>query len=247
MGEGVQEIVEKFQSVSLERQAEIIMRFSDEFKSVENEKPIEIFLSEIDKKYGLGWESIIPQANHFVINFGKDEKCLDYLFQKFPNNTDYNEILVKVIMINNLYSTRLNDHQSGNTISTKEMADYIKKLGNTIDDNNIEIPKVVSLVGDKKNYNFERKVNSAYSFASKYLSFTYRNNIEKLDKVPITDTYSKNVITYMVPQIKNIDQYSRYYQAMSTLKDHYKNINSEIGYKEIDAFLWIIGKAFSIA
>ena len=85
------------------------MRFSEAFRSMD-EKSIEDLLIEVNSDYRLGWESFIPNANHFYANNGYEENALDHLFSKFQSNTDLSEIYIKVISINNLYSTRLNDY-----------------------------------------------------------------------------------------------------------------------------------------
>ena len=240
-------VLNSFKNREMDEQVKIIMRFSEVFKSTDK-KSIEDLLIEVNKDYGLEWESYISNANHFYANNGYEEKALDHLFSKFQSNTDLSEVYIKVISINNIYSTRLNDYSTGNTISTKEMAQYIEKNGAELDSNKMHPEDAVFLIGDKTKISSVRKgVNNAYSFASKYLSFTYRNRDEGKDEVPITDTYSRNSLACLKvdDEKRDLDQFHDYFEVMKSLKASYKKYDEKIGYKEIDAFLWLIGKAFS--
>ena len=128
------------------------------------------------------------------------------------------------------------------------MAQYIRNIGDKIDCDEISPQDAVILIGDKSNISSVRNgINNAYSFASKYLSFTYRNRDEAKDRIPITDSYSRNSLACIKigDGKSDLDQYQDYFETMERLKSYYKEYNREIGYKEIDAFLWLIGKAFS--
>ena len=236
MGDSLEEIIVKFNGIEEKRQSKIIIEFSNAFKS-EKERTIKELLAEVNMNYPeLGWDIYIPNNKNFNTNNGKEEKALDNLFSKFSSNKDYSEVLVKVIMINNLYSTRLNNNQKGKTISVKAMAQRITDIGDVI--NSIEPEEAIEIIGGNSIY---KDYNKAYSFASKYLSFTYRNAEKKEDLIPITDSLSRKTLKFMKYANKriNLECYSNFYEAMNELSEQYN-----IGFKELDAFLWLIGKAF---
>ena len=240
MGDSLAEAINKFKGIKeIDKQKRIIDLFSKAFNR-EEDYTVEDFMDDVNKKYSeLRWNITIPQNKSFNINYGKEEKALDYLFKELPSNAAYNDVLIKVIMLNNLYSTQLNIHKSGDTISVKDMARRIVDIDNEKTILSFKPKDAVERIGGNEYYKGFKK---AYSFASKYLSFTHRNTGKGEDVVPITDSYSRRTIKLLKYENEKIDLdcYQIYYDAISKLKDEYN-----VGFKEIDAFLWIMGKAFS--
>lgn len=239
----LEKVMKDFQNIGEEKQADIILDFSEAFKNKNNCKSGEFF-TEFGKRYkSLKWSEFVNNHN-FMVSNGADESALDNLFKRFPKNTNIDEVYIKVLAINSLYHTYLCNSENGKNLSMKEMARHIFKNACDIDDTSKVSPiKIVDRLGNKDNLNGD--VNNAYSFASKYLSFTYRNKPNGKDLVPITDTNAREVLKFMnLSKVHNLENYSNYYAAITELKNKYSQINKSIGYKEIDAFLWIMGKAF---
>ncbi len=240
MASALGEMIDMFNLKEPEIQAKIIKDFYSAFMT-EKKLLLHDLLEQVDTRYLLNWRYLKKQTKDFEVNNGLEERALDSLFEKYNSNSDFDQILIKVIAINTLYSTRLHDYASGNTISIKEAANIIMKRAIT-SENSWDI---VNEIGNKTNFELDRDVNNAFSFASKYMSFTYRKSLKIGDCIPIIDEYAKNVIRKIAFDEKyDFDSYSDYCRAMAVLKERYSKCDKSIGYKQIDSFLWIMGKAF---
>lgn len=229
---------------SIYDQVDIIMEFSNAFKG--NEK---IDVKKMLKTVG----DISIETKPLEDGYGADECAIEELFVTLDSNTDINQVLPKVIVINQLYSTRLNSTSKGNNVSVKEMAYHIadrqgEKIESVDTNSDTDILDIVKRLGDKENYQYCRKgINSAYSFATKYLSFVFRTRKNgKSDCVPITDTCSKKTLKFMTFDYikRNLNYYPNYYESLKRLRHELRKVKPDIDYKEIDSFLWIMGKAF---
>ncbi len=242
-----EEVINIFGNKDNPEQAEIVGFFYGHFMD-DTKCMVSELLDKADKKFNLGCTGFFAGINDFDVSNKNEEDTINHLFEKFPDNNSYPEVLAKVIVVNQLYSTRLNDNNAGNKISVKEMAHHIIEKRKDIEeaklspDNELKIKELVSKLGDKENYKLDRSVKCAYSFASKYLSFTFR----EFNSVPITDTYARNTLQLMdfAGKKSNLDFYPNYYDSVRYLRNMYGN---KVGYKEIDAFLWIMGKAYTEA
>nr|MCR5778158.1 hypothetical protein [Lachnospiraceae bacterium] len=188
------EVMEDFCKLDIANQGDTIKHFYDSFNK-EN-MPIEnIFRSVRFNSLDLS-ECISKEYKSFNVGNKLEEETVSEVFRKFKSNTYPKEILPKVVIINQLYSTRLNSNPSGRTISVIEMTRHIKAIWDEKKPSikTLDAVEMVDMIGNLKHLKFDREVNNAYSFASKYLSFTCRFNDEENydDRVPITDTYSRN-------------------------------------------------------
>jgi len=161
------------------------------------------------------------------------ESSLEKLFVKaFPKNTDADEVLAKVAVLNDFYST--------NIFKTYNVAMHIICLD--IDerleqgDETLVNDIAVVDVGNGKTMNF-------YSFATKYCSH------HKPKDYPIYDSYIDEVLRYA----RKEDGFYKF--RNNDLKDYitFKNILLEFqkfyglenfDLKEIDKYLWQLGKEF---
>ncbi len=170
-------------------------------------------------------------------DFFKDSAIIK-LFDKFPNNTELDEVLAKVTLLNAFYSTQILDMDLLN-VSRDIVALKIDS----------------SIYGEKVDYDIVNRIaycgsfyqRKLYSFASKYCSF--HNPAE----FPIVDSYSKGMLYYMNNcedtrfhfftqgfTQNDLNNYYNYWKVFSAFIEHYKLVN--LSFKEIDKYLWKYAK-----
>jgi hypothetical protein len=196
-----------------------------EKNEIESEKSQEVPTpSKNDMVKYLGvWESLE--------NYKLQESALEKLFfRTYPNNTDIDDVLIKVSSLNDFYST--------NIFSPYTVAKHIINLNidERLDSEDItlvnDIAKVRMDNGSIKNF---------YSFATKYCSH------HKPLAFPIYDSYVNKVLRYF----RNLDNFSKF--KTLELKDYgvFKEILirfrefyelEEYSLKDIDKYLWLLGK-----
>ena len=164
-------------------------------------------------------------------NYSLQESALNKLFfQTYPNNTNIDDVLIKVSSLNDFYST--------NIFSPFQVAKHIISL-------NIDARLVagdVTLVNDIAKVTMDNgTVRNFYSFATKYCS--HHMPLE----FPIYDSYVDRLLRYF----RDTDRFSRF--SSDDLKDYEKFKNILIQFtsyyrlepynlKEIDKYLWQLGK-----
>lgn len=175
------------------------------------------------KKYLSRWDGLE--------NYSLQESALNKLFfQTYPNNTDIDDVLIKVSSLNDFYST--------NIFSPFQVAKHIISL-------NIDARLVagdVTLVNDIAKVTMDNgTVRNFYSFATKYCS--HHMPLE----FPIYDSYVDRLLRYF----RDTDRFFRF--SSDDLKDYekFKNILTQFtnyyrlepyNLKEIDKYLWQLGK-----
>lgn len=179
-------------------------------------------------------------VEHYIDKFNNDERysladqAIINLFQKFPKNRKIEDILLKISVINDLYST--------NIFGTFILAKHILQLNI---DNALETadPSVVNKIAIGHGISKPKGVGDRnfYSFATKYC------NWHKKDSYPIYDRFvEKILIAY-----RNNDNFStfddielkdfkRFKEIIEDFRKHYSLTKHNL--KEIDKFLWIYGK-----
>lgn len=192
-------------------------------KSTQNKIDItEPCIEEIEK-YLKQWDELE--------NYSLQERALNKLFYStYPNNSDIDDVLVKVSTLNDFYST--------NIFSSFQVAKHI--VGLNIDDRlkegDVTLVNEIALVkmdnGSVKNF---------YSFATKYCS--HHNPLE----YPIYDSYVDKLLKYF----RNVDGFYQFNNdEIKSYKD-FKNILNQFrkfygldqfNLKEIDKYLWQLGK-----
>ncbi|WP_051586189.1 hypothetical protein [Mycoplasmopsis lipofaciens] len=183
-----------------------------------------------DIKEWLNEKELIKSLNEWEKreNLVSEESFLRDLFQnKYKNNTNFNEIFVKVITLDALYNTHLKNHY--------KMAKYIEslnidkdlKLGNTC-----LVNKIASL---KIN---ENKTINCLSFASKYCSW------HQPDKYPIKDSIIHSILLTIIKhnndniKANNLNNYCCFKDQFDKyIKSKFPNNT----YKKIDKHLWLKG------
>lgn len=165
-------------------------------------------------------------------NYVLQENSLDKLFHHtYPNNTNMDDVLIKVCSLNDFYST--------NIFSPFSIAKHIVELN--IDDRlkNGDL----SLVQDIATINIKGRDLFFYSFATKYCSHHFDT------KYPIYDYYVEKVLKYFrdkdnFSKFNNNDlkEYKLFYRILTEFQCFY-NLD-KFNLKEIDKYLWQTGKEF---
>lgn len=179
-------------------------------------------------------------VNKYIAEFNLDERYLPAdqaitkLFNAFPKNKDIEEILLKISVINDLYST--------NILGTFKMAQHILQLdidhslnvGNPYIVNQIAIGHGIVSTRNSKEINF-------YSFATKYCNWHNR------EQYAIYDSFVERVLL----AYKKKDSFSKFKQSDLREFPKFKQIIYDFinfyhlnghDLKEIDKFLWMYGK-----
>nr|WP_315023451.1 hypothetical protein [uncultured Aminipila sp.] len=166
-------------------------------------------------------------------NYIVQESALNKLFlNTYPGNTSIDEVLVKVSVLNDFYST--------NIFNPYKVAKHIVNLNI---DERLYMGDVL-LVEDIAKVHMGNKVTKRfYSFASKYCSHHVPQEF------PIYDSY----IAKMLKHFKKIDKFSSYSKEDLKIYPNFKKILKEFqvyynltqyNLKEIDKYLWQLGKEY---
>jgi len=159
------------------------------------------------------------------------ENALDWLFFTLcPENNSISEILLKVSVLNDLYST--------NIYKVYPVAKHILSLHI---DNRLQMGDV-TLVDDIKEVEISGKTKNFYSFATKYCS-----HHRPLD-YPIYDSYVDKVLRcfrkkdgFSTFQNKELRNYARFKSILMEFRSFY-HLDS-YNWKELDKYLWQLGRA----
>lgn len=164
--------------------------------------------------------------------YPQQESALDKLFLRtFPNNSELDDILIKVCTLNDFYST--------NIYKVIDVARIIKEIGidNDLYSETVK-PKLIDELNQKV---FEQTGRHIYSFASKYFS----HHRPKL--YPIYDSYVDKMLRFyrdidkkIVFNDDDLLSYSGFYDAINQFIVNYHLENYTV--KEIDKTLWQMGK-----
>ena len=165
-------------------------------------------------------------------NYQLQEDALDKLFfELLPSNEEISDILLKIATLNDFYST--------NIFSVYPVAEHILSL--KIDERLKQGD--VTLVNEIQNVTINGVTRKFYSFSTKYCSHHNPN------EYPIYDSYVEKVLKYF----RKTDKFFNFKNAY--LKDYqkFKNIIiafreyyglEEFNLKEIDQYLWQLGKEY---
>ena len=171
-------------------------------------------------------------------NYQLQEKCLRKLFDvAYPNNNDINEILVKVAVLNDFYSTNIKIPKPLLALHIKNIADLDIRLKNGDHTVVHEIANNVHKMPNKE----ENLEIYYYSFASKY---AHHHNPEAY---PIYDRYVSQVLRYFrkkdsFAKFSNADlkNYPEFKKIIETFCQYYGL--TQFSLLEIDKYLWLLGK-----
>lgn len=166
------------------------------------------------------------------------EESLQMIFSDYKDNGDIRKVMVKTIVLNALYHTRIKD---------KDIPFVVQHIVN----NHKEIDQLLS--SGKREYKLYDiiayipvdGVNNAYVFASKYLSFS------NTELYPIMDSFSRDLLAKYseiyseIPAIKGTNDYESFCDAFDAFHELVKKITKhDYKPKEIDMFIWQYAKEY---
>jgi hypothetical protein len=156
------------------------------------------------------------------------ERALSKLFTLFPNNDKPEDVLLKVITLNALYSTGI--------LATFKVAEHIFRL-NIDAEIRAGLPGAVHRIAHVQ---LGENTRNNYSFATKYCA--WHNPIS----YPIYDSFIDQMLWGYKKQDRfdnfyrqDLWQYDRFTKIMFHFRDHYNLTAYSI--KDIDKFLWLAG------
>lgn len=181
------------------------------------------------------YDNIREYLHKFDVENELYERAINKIVNIFPLNINYDDILIKVILINKIYNTNIyNVYLMSESIMNLNIDDDIKN-------NNIDVIAKI----DKSYYKIKdgkRKYISCYSFATKYCNFHNKS-------YPIYDSIIADML-YLYKLKDNFAQFNKielrdYNIFIDVLNKFilFYNIN-DINYKDLDKFLWQYGKKF---
>lgn len=156
------------------------------------------------------------------------ERAVQLVFEQWPTNTDSDQVLVKVVVLNRLYSTNIYEPYT--------VASHITKLG--IDDR--LATGDATLVADVADVSFRTKKRFLLSFATKYCSW------HQPSKFQIFDSYVEWLLWQYKKQFGFADfrkyELREYPTFLRIIGQFVENFRLErLSLKDIDKFLWIEG------
>ena len=165
-------------------------------------------------------------------NYMLQESSLSLLFNKLcPENTNIENILLKVSALNDFYSTNIFD--------TFTVSKHILNCRIDQDLNN----GCKSLVNKIALVTINGKTRNFYSFASKYCSH------HKPESYPIYDSYVEKMLMHFKKKYKfdsfkkeDLRKYERFLEIIHKFKQHYKL--GSLSLRQIDIYLWLAGKKY---
>lgn len=176
----------------------------------------------------------------YIEKFNKDNRykladnAINNLFLAFPNNKKIEDIILKISVINDLYST--------NIYSTFKLAEHILKLNI---DERLKSGNQVLVNEIAKGHGIKTKKNDTeiyfYSFATKYCNWHNQNDYAIydgfVDQILMAYKRKDNFSVFVQTDFKD---FRKFKQIIKDFINYYKL--SEYNLKEIDKFLWIYGK-----
>ena len=191
---------------------------------MEKSLPPKPSVSEVTK-YLKGWKKLEKYTSQ--------ERALNKLFlELLPGNSEITDILLKASCLNDFYSTRI---FAIYPVAKRILS--IKDLDKRLKAGDIKLVRELGNVkiGDNKRY--------FYSFATKYCS--HHNPIA----FPIYDSYVEKVLVYFNKvdkfssfKIKDLKDYRKFKGILLDFQRYYKLERFDL--KEIDRYLWLLGKEF---
>jgi hypothetical protein len=171
------------------------------------------------------------------------EKALADLLAKYPNNTNEAQVLLKVLTLNDLYSTQI-PLRAPDRPNVFDIAECIPRLGldQALQERSLEIVNVISVT----QFPGKKRVNR-FSFATKYASW-HRQNV-----YPMWDRNVQNYLTCLrglhrlewdkfsdgFKLSSNDWGYPEFHALMVRFRVHYGL--EDMSFKDLDKFLWLHG------
>lgn len=181
-------------------------------------------------------EAVMAAGVKFDKAFRPIECALEALFRQFPKNTETAHVLLKVISLNDLYSTQIPLY-SERIPTVREVVDHIVQLGI---DSALDLGSPGLVLDIAKTAIANKKVHYNYSFATKYCSR------HRPDLYPIYDSRVDEYLWHQANQgcidrfeRQDLKKYSRLKEIIAKFRDKYGL--GELNFKQIDKFLYYEG------
>lgn len=173
----------------------------------------------------------------------KDEKnshvvsSMQVLFEKIPQNDDFDEIYAKIAALNDLYSTNIRRlyEVAKHIFSIKNLDDRLKSGDLTIVNEIASVP-IINKNGEEKVYNY-------YSFATKFCMFS------NPEVYSIYDSYVEKVLTefnkideFFDRREFNFRNYEDFDEILRRFREKYAAGLEGVSRLEMDKYLWLLGK-----
>ena len=175
-------------------------------------------------------------ASEKYLRYRIEETALQSLINKYPDNSDFNGVFIKVTMLNLYYNTRL---QNSFIISVAKRIHGIKNFDKRLKEGDVNLLSDISIPNTKEEH-------KCFSFATKYCV------LHNPDKFVIYDSIVRKALKQCRDEelisdykayepddyLKDIERYRKY---MDVLKEFQQKC--EIGsLRDLDWFLWTYGK-----
>lgn len=181
----------------------------------------------------------VSLVKEYLKKFANDERysvaddAIVKLITQYSDNNKLEHVLLKAVTINTLYST--------NVLAIFEMAKYIHhlKIDKAIQKGDYSI---VHKIAQEHSIAYSKKTGNPtnfYSFATKYCSW------HNLTKFPIYDYFASKVIAQYNQQYKYVEKLNlKDYPSLVSVITAFQERHGlqQFSFKEIDKFLWILGK-----
>jgi hypothetical protein len=158
------------------------------------------------------------------------ESAVTQLFQAFPQNTDLPHILLKVLVLNKLYSTQIRD------IDIETVARHIASLGidSLLSTGSAQAVTLIAKV------DINKKQRNNFSFATKYCSWhnpasyaIYDSNVDEC----LWSYKKQNAFANFYR--KDLREYEKFLGVVTAFRGIY--CLTSLSFKQLDKFLWLQG------
>ena len=162
-----------------------------------------------------------------LTNYQEQEKALDKLFHILcPKNNDLSDILIKCSVLNKFYST--------NVYNINNLAEHIMNM-------NIDTRLMngdITLVNNIAEAPGKRKF---YSFATKYCSHHFSKIFPRYDNnVELVLKYFREKDNFASFKNEDLKDYLKFVEIINSFRIKYGL--TQFDYKELDIYLWQLGK-----
>ena len=188
------------------------------------------------------WDLAVRNSN----NYGKEQKIIHDVLNKYPLNNDINIIAMKIAVIDITNSTHISQYKS--ILSLYDLADVILKIPDFDERLKYGDPEIVNMIAKNTG------AINLFSFASKYC--TYHNvEIYEKDDYSIYDSVVKNYLPYYLEKYcsekissykmdskwRQGYDYKSYNECIERLLDK-ANIHIPFRRRKFDHFIWYANK-----
>jgi hypothetical protein len=159
------------------------------------------------------------------------ERTLSQLFQQFPENKRLEDVLLKVVVLNDLYRTGI--------LATYKVAEHIfdRNIDERIRQGEVEAIELIARVS------LGNGVRNNYSFATKYCAW------HNSSAFPIYDSFVDKMLwgyqkqdRFDVFHRQDLWKYERFKATITHFRNHYALLSFEL--RDIDKFLWLAGQKY---